>query len=756
MSSKLVSVSVRRRAFLCAILASASLPASLYAQEANPRSAGVPNATQSVGLEEIIVTAQKKNRGENLQDVPIAATALGPAQLAAAHFQSLPDISTRAPGVSLAPNGLAVGFAAFNIRGLGPYSGSPSSEPAAGVFIDGIFLGTNYGAILDTFDLEGVEILRGPQGTLQGRNVTGGAVLIRTRRPTDKFEVYSQASIETGAEYNLAASVGGAIAGDAIKAKVAGYYRKDEGWFHDSTLNRKVGGVRTWFVRPTVVIEPMSGVEQTLIGEVGRTNGDAGVFQQVPSGLPADTLGFKVTSNLPGFTNLRWESLTSETNIDVPFGDGVITNIAGYRHTFNESLSDIDGGPTNLFNSNVYINQRQFSEELRYAGRFGRLELTTGLYYFHQKYLYIEARDLFGVVHREYGGRINQNAFGVFAQAEYRMSDQVSLILGGRYTTEKKDAIVYLQPAVGNGGNCDIKRRTCDIPFIPNYTDSHRWPSFTPKFGINYKPDDNVLLYATVSKGIRNGGYNVRAQANRGSAPGVIPVVRPNTIPGSLPFYDVESQWSYEAGVKSDLFDRRVRLNFTAYYNDVTGLQRDIVFNSADGNGTVNVTTNATDADIYGFEAELTWVVDRHLTLNGNVGYVDIRYKNITYDLSNDGRIDGADYALKPPRTAPWNFNVGGTYTTDLSDSARLAGTVNYSYRSKSPSDDPNSVYISATKNLTADLTLSFPDKGLDISVYGKNILNVTQEAFFVNIGPFQTRSLIEGRTVGVQAKYHF
>lgn len=749
------SASMKRR-ILCGILASAAVPTFAYAQEATPQPVESADAARGGGLEDIIVTAQKKNRGEKLQDVPIAATALGPAQLAAAHFQSLPDISTRAPGVSLSPNGLAVGFASFNIRGLGNYSGSPSAEPAVGTFIDGIYLGSNYGAILDTFDLEGVEILRGPQGTLQGRNVTGGAALIRTRRPGNELEVYSQASIETGPEYNIAASIGGPIAGDTISAKVAGYYRKDDGWFYNSTLNRKVGALQSWFVRPTVVIKPAAGFDQTFIGEVGRTHGDAGVFQQVPLGQPADALGFRVTSNLAGFTDLRYESVTSETNIEVPFGDGVITNLAGYRHTFNESLSDIDGGPTDLFNSRVYLNHRQFSEELRYAGKFGRLELTTGLYYFYQSYLYIEARDLFGVIHREYGSAQDDETFAAFGQAEYHFSDKVSVVLGGRYTTEKRNATVYLQPSVGNGGNCNIVLRACNGTQIPNYVNSYRWPSFTPKFGVNYKPDDNVLIYANVSEGIRNGGFNARQSANRGSAPGVTPVVLPNTIPGTNPFFDVERQWSYEVGLKSDLFDRRVRFNLVGYFNEIKGLQRDFLKNAEDGNGTINITTNATDADIYGFEAELTWLVDNHLTLNANVGYVGIQYKNVTFDLSGDNKIDAIDFGLKPPRSAPWNYNIGATYRTDLSDSMRIAGTINYSYRSRTPSDDQNSIYIQATRNLTADLTLSFPDKGLEVSVYAKNILDVTQEAFFVNVGPFQTRAMLEGRSIGLQGKLHF
>lgn len=736
MRSKLNLMSVGQHALWCAILASSGLSVAAHAQGAAP--AAADGAARAAVLDDIVVTAQKKSRGEKLQDVPIAVTALGSVQLAETHFQSLPDIATRAPGVMLGTNGLAVGFASFSLRGLGTSSGNPSSETATGVFIDGVYVGSQYGTNLETFDLEGVEILRGPQGTLQGRNVTGGAVLIRTRRPTDKFEVNAQASIQTGPEYNIAASVGGPILGDAVKAKIAGYYNKDEGWYHNSFLNRKVGKLRTWFVRPTLVIEPSSEITQTFIGEIGKTRGDSAVFQQVPVGSGVESQGYRITANEPGFTILDWESATSETNINVPFGDGVITNIAGYRHVFNESLTDIDGGPTTFFNSHIGLRQKQFSEELRYAGAFGNVEATVGLFYFWQKYLYIEARDFNGR-HREYGGTIKQSAYAIFSQLEYHASDKLSFVLGGRYSSEKKDATLSYQVATGPGGNCNIAIFQC---VNPDFVGSKSWPSFTPKFGVNYKPDDDVLIYATASKGVRSGGYNVRQQANRDGSP-------------SIPQYDPEVQWSYEAGLKSDLFDRKVRFNFAAFFSDVKKLQRDIVLTQLVG--VTQFTKNATDANIYGFESELTLILNSHFRINANVGYVGIDYKNVQYDLNNDGAINGLDYALKPTRAAPWNYNIGGTYTTDVTDNARLTGTVNFSYRDRNFSDDANLNPTSTINNLTANLTLSLPNTGLDVSVYGKNILNDGQEPFILPVtAQNRGRAMAEGRTIGAQVRYQF
>ncbi len=338
-----------------------------------------PAPDQANGLEDIIVTAQKKNRAERLQDVPVSVTALGSAQLDRTHFQNLTDIAIRAPGVSLGPNGGARGYASSNIRGLGTASGNPDLQPAVGVFVDGVYLGVNAGTNFDTFDLEGIEILRGLQGTLQGRNVTGGAVLLTTRRPKDKFSVYGQASIETGPEYNLAASVEGPIVSDRLLAKLSGYYRNDRGWLDNPSLGRKMGREETWFLRPTIVLKAGDAITQTIIAERGRTRGDGSVFQNLPQG--------GVPSN-PDFHNLQEIRIHSHrlhldqlgTQLEVGFGDGVITNLFNYRNPTNEFQSDYDGTPAYTFDNTDYLKQHQFSNELRYAGRFGSLDFTAPVY----------------------------------------------------------------------------------------------------------------------------------------------------------------------------------------------------------------------------------------------------------------------------------------------------------------------------------------------------------------------------------------
>ncbi len=358
-------------------------------------------------------------------------------------------------------------------------------------------------------------------------------------------------------------------------------------------------------------------------------------------------------------------------------GDGVITNLFNYRELKNEFQSDYDGTPAYIFDNTDYLDQHQYSDELRYAGRFGNLDLTAGLYYFKQKYFYLQDRQILNAtINRTYGGDVRQESIGIFAQGEFHASDRLSFTLGGRYTSETKDAIVYLQPT-NNNSTCGFVTKSCDVPGgPPPYYAKHKWPSFTPKFGINYKPEENVLIFASVSEGVRNGGYNVRSNAANASAPGVPPVVPANTVPASDPFFDVETVWSYEVGFKSDLFDRKVRLNGSVYLSDVGDLQRDITVASVT-RGTVSVVANATDATILGFEAELTVIPVRGLELTGNLGYVDVQYKNVTRSTSTATAASTASTMAPVPAAhgAPGTSNIGAAYTTALPENdMRLEG----------------------------------------------------------------------------------
>lgn len=700
-------------------------------------------AAQDGQIADILVVARKKSRSERAQDVPIAETALGAQQIAEMHVVTLPDIAAKAPNVTLSNNGTFKGVAAFTIRGLGVNSSIPSIEPAVGTFVDGIYLGTNYGVVLDTFDLESIEILRGPQGTLQGRNVTGGAVLVRSRRPGKDFAVRAQADVETGPQYTFAASVEGPIIRDVLSAKIAGYYKDDKGWFTNRFTQAPAGLEKTWFVRPMATFTPSSTFDLTAIYERGRTRGDGLVVQNAAN---PSLSRFDLDYNEPGYTRLDWEAITVEANLRVGFGDGVITNLLGRRSVLQDSLTDGDGSPATFFHVFAYLKQKQWSDELRYAGRFGPVDLTAGLFYFEQHYQYIERRLLAGgAVDRSFGGNIRQNSLGLFAQADWHITPTVSATFGLRYSTERKDAKIDPSPTGLGKSNCSYATKSCPFNYLPEFVDGKRWGAWTPKVGLDWKPSGNALIYASWSKGVRDGGYNVRSTST--------------TVPPGP--YEPENQDAFEVGFKTDLADRHVRFNGAAFFNRLSNLQRDVVLVAQPPEtGTVQVVRNAVDADIYGVEAELVVAASRSLRLEGSLGYTDAQFRNVRFDLSGDNVIDGNDAALKPPRLSPWTYSVGATFTRPLGDAASWSAHIDFGYRSRAASNDANTTFLRRRDMLNAALTLNLDHDRIELSLYGRNLLDQDWEGSQVLVSTtapaYTLRGLEKGRVIGLAAKGRF
>jgi len=310
----------------------------------------------NVLLDEVIVTATKKADGENVQDTNIAITAFGADQLEAFQVRDISGLSFKIPNVQLDEIGTTKGTANFSIRGLGVNSSIPSIDPAVGVFVDGVYLGINAGVVLDTFDLAGVETLRGPQGVLFGRNVTGGAVVINTGNPTDEFRFKGKLAAEsglrgTGGNYYAQGVVSGPIGG-GLKGKFGAYYNNDNGWFRnqfdgtsfvaDPDDGVDFGESETVILRGALEYDGVEGFNLLAKLEYGDTEGQGPASQSHQNGSgvnsfatnilgdPAQTFdrnSFDFAVNTLGFTQNEWVSGSLRADIDVAFGDGTITNI---------------------------------------------------------------------------------------------------------------------------------------------------------------------------------------------------------------------------------------------------------------------------------------------------------------------------------------------------------------------------------------------------------------------------------------------
>jgi iron complex outermembrane receptor protein len=689
-------------------------------------------------IEDVLIVAQKRAEGERAQSVPIAISAFDAATLDELHAYTLQDLSAQSPNVTLDDAGTMPGYANFTIRGLGTNSTIPSVEPAVGVFVDGIYQGMSAGSVLNLFDVDDVEILRGPQATLFGRNTTGGAVLVNTRKPGDTFAVHGRASIESGLEETAGLSVEGPI-GNRLRAKIAGYYDNDAGWFRNDFNGRSLGTKRAGFVRPMAVWAPIEAFETTLIYEHGWRNGGGAVAQN-----PAAFGGFHVNIDNSGTSKMDWEAVTLES--DWRLGPGTITNLFGYRRLDQLASDDIDGRPVPGFNAFDVLRQHQFSEELRYAGKVtDQIDLTAGLYYFTQSFRYLERRVLAGGhIDSTMGGRIEDSNYAAFAQAEYHLVGELGLIAGGRFTSERKSARIATFVPVTAGSRCDFKTETCNDNFpgtaFPGSPGNDHWDNFVPKLGFEWQPKTALLVYGNWSQGVRSGGYNVRSTSFTVS-------------PGP---YGPELQDAFEVGIKSDWLDGRLRLDGAVFYDTIKNMQRDV--NMTDPLvGVVQVTRNTANATIKGVEFEATTAVTDELALFGNAGYTEGQYDRVFFDLDGGG-IGASDLGLSIPRLTKWSYEIGATYTREFGDGFKSQLRVDYGYRSRAASTDSNTAFLAPLSNLSAGASVTLPDRHWTLSVYGRNLLDRVSDGVVTplpaSLGGGAFRTLNEGRVIGAEAAF--
>ena len=717
--------------------------------------------------ESITITGTKKARRQFAVDAPVAVTAFGANQLDAFQFRDIESLTFALPNVSLDSVGTFKGVANFSIRGLGSNSSIPTIDPTVGLFVNGVYMGSNAGAVLDSFDLEAVEVLRGPQGVLFGRNVTGGAVLLRTKRPGDTYSASFKANVETGLEYRLYGAVDAPILPDLIKLRVAGQYRSDDGWFTNlAPVNvtgpttfeleeQPFGEEETWLIRPTVTFTPTDFLTVHVTYEQGNTEASGPASQSASRANPRfqgpfDDFDFSIDE--PGFADWNWNQVFTEAVLDLG-NAGKITNIFGWRTVEGEALSDADAQPLNLLHGRSLVDITHFSNELRYSGRLFSdfLDLTAGLYVFSQNITYLESRIiLFGSVDSTYGGEQDQLSLGAFSQLELNFTSNFSVILGGRVTYEMKEAAVVSFDVVSP---CEpIPAQNCgEFPFI----DDEDWFNFSPKVGFTWKVADKNMLYGHWTRGFRSGGYNLRNVDTD-----------PNSVPGP---FDEERQDAFELGFKGSLLDSRLRFSAAGFFIRMNDLQREVNIPAA-GTGIVQIIRNTADANVYGGEIEGSIVPISNLVITGSFGYTDANYTDVRFDLNGDGLINDQDRDLSLPRLANITANIGALLDIPIDPIGRLTLRANYAYRDDSFFTDNNLGQLPSGHVVDASLTYALPDLGLgrgvlfpQIAVYGRNLLN---EAFFGGQTPLPPQlapatpplggnfsPLKEGRVVGAELR---
>ncbi len=687
----------------CALLATLAAPFAA-AQEST-----APVKRQSAAgslLEEVMVTARKRGVAEQAQSVPVTLTAMNGDQIDAMFAQNLADVSMIMPNVRLDSDGAFPGTSNFSVRGMGYISTIASTDPTVGLFQDGMYVGVNLGGSPDTFDLESVEVLRGPQGTLFGRNVTAGAVITRSRKPDGEFGGVLRAGVGSGDRVLVGAGIEGSIT-DTLAGKIYAQYNDMNGDFENITLNEDFGAQEIQFVRPILRWQPTDALDITLITEYSKHDGDgtATRFLDRPGQLLYESFGARepdgndeVTHNYNGVTEIEVQSAVLDVSWQV--GEGTVTSITGYRDVsyFSNGDTDSTGSPV-TDPAWLAMEQDQFSQELRYSARAlnDKLDYTVGLYYFEQSMDQQYNVLFFGDPALRSDGTMDHNSASVFAHVDWEFIDNWFLTLGGRYTWEAKEAknasfsdCVNLPPD-GFDISCNLRDSGDDD-----------WANFSPKVGVNWQLSDDAMLYASYTEGFRSGGYNIRTTSD-------------NESPGP---YDEEKVEAYELGVKSTLWDGKARLNAAVFHNEYTDLQRNRSI------GIQNRIDNVAAATTEGAELEFTLLPIDNLALSASVGYLDAKYDDFPeLDVDFDGIPDPQKAkGLQLVKAPEWSYNLTGIWDIPLGDAGDISTRVSYTYNDETPINDQNTEMIPEWELWDASLTWRPVDVDLEVSVWGKNL----------------------------------
>jgi iron complex outermembrane receptor protein len=625
----------------------------------------VPASLQAAVLEEVVVTAQK--RAQSVQDVPIAITAFTGEQMEQLGFTSAQQITSMAPGVqTVQPNGEA--NYALAIRGVVANDFTTNVESPVALYLDEVYISQMSGAGFMLFDMERVEILRGPQGTLFGRNSTGGLAHFITKKPTQELDGYIKGTYGDYDQYKAEGAISGG--NDLVAARFSGSYHKNDGYITnrlDKSTDLNNADDRAY--RTQLMFTPTEDLEVLFSLRYGKQKIDTGFFENVSSVIPG-----KLTPNTfnptleyidndgdvyagdyddPGFNDLKTRGYTG--TLKWSFDSVNLTSITDYSTTKRTYIEDSDASPVSFFNFFLTTDAEQFSQEIRLDGVTDNFKWVGGLYY-----LGLDIDDsngaitdpFFGFVYDEFdiprtpGSEAGVNnpytsdldSYSAFGQIDYALTDTINLVVGARFIRDEKDfeytinIVEFLDPDSNNFDSPNNIAQPLEFASYQGDSDDDEWSG---RVQLDWTPTDDLMLYASWNRGIRGGGFN---------AP-LFPLDPPFEYDDLTMSYDPEQLDAYEVGFKSTLLDGIMRLNGAAYYYDYTDYQAFFIA------GLQTITFN-TDAESYGAELELFTSPIDGLDIMLGAAYNDI-------DLDAPGDDIPVEAPAGPTVKAPeWNLNA--------------------------------------------------------------------------------------------------
>lgn len=734
--------------------AAALVPAAAFAQQAETEEVG--------GIQDIVVTAQR--RSESLQNVPLAVSALDSERIKEAGFKDVADLTSTVPNLNIS-NLWGTSNPKIFMRGIGNNNFNQTAESKVAVYLDQVYLSAPSGQLFQMYDLERIEVLRGPQGTLYGKNATGGAISVYSKLPGRETEGYLRAGYGNYDAYELEGAVTVPLS-DTLSTRVAGTWSKRDGYIHDLGTGKKVNDADQWAARAIIRWQPTDTVDLKLNihggGSDSTHNNSAhrGIFDPVQLGLgnfvkmasadiiagkAVDILGYK-DSNPNPYVNTYERDTFAKIKLfgvslvgDIKIGDGyTLTSVTGYEKSKRHVLQEGNGAPSTIFTIDWGPSKfESISQEIRLSSPDdGSFSWLLGAFAFHEK----------GTVHNFYNLASVNFALGfdafdqyymqktdtlaAFAQGKLKITDRLNLTLGGRINYEKRK-LEHATFATTAAGVSVLPGPIFDLSL------SDSWSEWSGRAALDYEVADDVLLFASVNRGFTSGGFNTGAF---------------NDPVGAARIFNPETVVSYEAGLKSTLLNRRLKFNATAFLYDYSDLQ---VFTFTPGG--LQFIENASNAQIKGVEFEIQALPVKNLELGASVGFLKSEYKNFTRNIGATVENLSGNRLIGAPNT---QYNFVGKYTipTSIGD-FWLRG--DYTFTGNRYYDEKQLAELSSqggTKNLNASVGFTGMDDKLEVSLWAKNLTKEVSIMDVVEVGLFGYQNVWYNmpRTYGASVEYRF
>ncbi len=726
-------------------------------------------ASDGLGLDDIVVTAQK--REQSRQDVPISIAVFNANAIAALSAESIGDLDTFTPGLSI--NDTSVTQPSYTIRGVATDDFGIGTEPSVGIFIDGIYSARSGGSLIFFNDVARVEVLKGPQGTLFGRNTSAGAISIITNKPSDKLEAFGTLQLGNYGKVRAEATLNVPIS-DTLAFRANGVFNRRHGYLRDEVTGETREREKNWSGRAQLRWQPTDATDIILAYDHDDTDKDGPASVGIsPFALGQDPFGPFTNDVIDNkeTRNLNDVSLT----INHDFGPVTLTSISAYKvfETHNREDEDGTGDARRYLDTENIEKNKSFYQELRLGYDSERLNMIAGVSYFRERGRQTSAVTLltdsvdnllgvvadfpiftildsvglpvFGLPFREdMNNRARNQSYAAFADATFKVTDKLSLVGGLRYTHDDKkftwtngffiapgleavtapgglynailgadlfpadapiSAADFFRATVGANGLIFDSGALENVPF----TRHEKFNDVSPRFVVQYQVDDDKLLYASATRGYKAGGFNS---------------VEINS------FFKPENVWNFEGGFKTELFDRRLRFNAAAYYFKYKNRQSISLEDT--GGELPQYITRSGDSRAYGLDVETQFVVTRELTVSATMGAIDSKWSQ---------RVErGIDIGGQPTGEPAFRGILSTHYAHEIGNRGTIFGDASYSHTTKVRINDAvrdsdaaiaGLVDFSRLKKLrsaanvvNAKVGWRSPDDHFSVSVYAENLFD--------------------------------